>query len=161
MTSYVVDVARIWLGTVLLVSLYGKLRTWTELVRWVGSLGLPPLPGALGLVTVESSIVVLVALPSTADVGLLLGALTMAGFALVITWLRARGIRVACRCLGATTRPMGVTEVVRNLILASACVAASSLGRVASSPLSVAQAAILGLALTAVTVQSGSLHSGK
>jgi hypothetical protein len=157
MTAFLVDTVRIWLALVLLVSITGKLRAWADLVEWVESLRLVPHraagPAAVGLVAAETAALVLLAIPASADIGLLLTAVTMTGFAIVIARLHRRGVRVACRCLGVTTRPMGYAEVVRNLILAAAGCAAAARPPATGSAWVAAQAAVVGVALAAVTVR--------
>lgn len=71
----------------------------------------------------ELAVVPLVAVPATADAGLLLAAALLAAFSAVIsTVLARRGTAVACRCFGSSGQPLGAHHIIRNAVLAAVAV---------------------------------------
>ncbi|MDT7727581.1 MAG: hypothetical protein QOI21_4157 [Actinomycetota bacterium] len=122
MIAFGVLAARIVIGLVLVVSLTQKTLRPKDFTRWLTRLDV--VPGswagvvATAMAGVEAVAVVLLALPGTYRAGLGLAAVVTAFFAASIFWLARRGTTEPCHCFGASsTRPMGRTEIVRNLVL--------------------------------------------
>lgn len=84
--------------------------------RWSATLG----RATIGL---ELAIAVLVAVPSTAAVGLWLAAVTLVGFALVLLRAVRAGVAESCHCFGASDQPVGPRHVARTTVLAVLAVA--------------------------------------
>ncbi len=76
-------------------------------------------PLAVGVVIVEASVPVLFALPLRAF-GAAVALVLLTGFTAIIVVSMIRGVRVACRCFGASTAAMGWRHVCRNLALSAA-----------------------------------------
>ncbi|MEU4247996.1 MauE/DoxX family redox-associated membrane protein [Amycolatopsis sp. NPDC026612] len=134
MSGFLVLTVRIAVGGVFLVAVCGKVAgraAFGRFAGWLAALLRPRLrrPVAIGLIAAEAAVVVLLAIPGTRFAGLAAAAVVLTGFAAAIVVLVRRGHRVPCRCLGTTgTRPMGTAEVLRNLVLAAASVAAVASG---------------------------------
>lgn len=75
------------------------------------------MPLTVVMAATEVAIVVLVALSWTAMAGLLLAAATLACFAAGAFLLRRRRPGEPCSCFGASTVPLGLRHVVRNVVL--------------------------------------------
>jgi hypothetical protein len=111
-------------------SFFSKIRNgnaFREFAAWVG--GVPPvsrrtqLPVAVTLVAGELVVTGTVIAPGTARWGLTLAALLLTVFAAGIYAALRRGVRAPCRCFGASTTPLGWSQVVRNTLLAVVAVA--------------------------------------
>jgi len=79
--------------------------------RWVGFT-------AGSVIVLEFVAVVLTAVTPIARVGLVLATALLLGFAGVALVVARRGVRVPCRCFGASTTPLGYPQAIRNLVLA-------------------------------------------
>lgn len=160
MSEFFVLTVRVAVGGVFLVAVCGKVAGRAAFGRFAGWLAtlLPPGPRgpvAIGLVAAEAAVVVLLAVPATRFAGLAAAAVVLTGFAAAIAVLVRRGHRVPCRCLGTTgSRPMGTAEVLRNLVLAAAAVAALASGPGApASPTDPAAAVLLGVTSALLVVR--------
>jgi hypothetical protein len=139
--DYVVLAARCLVGVVFAVSALTKLRTRTALRDFAGSLGqfgVPlrrrrPLGLAVGLAEATIPVLLVAALAgdaaagptarAMAGAGFGLAAILLAGFTTAIARARRRGVRVPCRCFGASATPLGRQHLVRNGLLLAAVAA--------------------------------------
>lgn len=150
---------RCTVALVFLVSTASKLSgrsAFAEFVaatRTVGDLpGRYARPVAAAVVAVEAATAVLTALPATSAAGLCLAASVLVGFALAVGRTVRRGGAASCRCFGPSPGPLGVTQIVRNVVLAGAALGGLSAGApVAPVPAGVALALGAG-ALAAIVV---------
>ncbi|HUR03580.1 MAG TPA: MauE/DoxX family redox-associated membrane protein [Nonomuraea sp.] len=124
--QYVEVASRLLLLTMFTLALASKIssrRAWDEFVesiRAMAVVGDPKAPAAAVATTAgEGAVIVLAAVPlrwagSAAFViaAGLLGCLTIA-----VAMVVRRGNSVTCRCFGATQTPLGVSHVVRNVLL--------------------------------------------
>jgi methylamine utilization protein MauE len=121
---YLVLFAAVTLGEVFAVSLIGKLPGRTAHPAYVRATGdlLPARaasaagPVALGVLVAEGVAVVLLVLAPVLGLSLAAGLLFV--FTIALTGALRRGSRTACRCFGASSRPIGPVQIVRNLLLA-------------------------------------------
>lgn len=130
---------RILIGTVFLAAVIGKVagrRSYAAFTASLGRLGVVPaaMTRAVALIVVAAEwLVCLLLLMPRADAvgaGLALAAVLLTGFAVTIVFALARGTREVCRCFGsASSSPLGVRHVVRNLLLGglAACSAGTTL----------------------------------
>jgi hypothetical protein len=119
--------ARCLIGAIFAVSAVAKLRNrgaFGAFASWVRDLPVPPLlrtrqgmPLAVVMAAAEAAIVVLVAFPWTAMAGLLLATATLACFAAGAFLLHRRRPGEPCSCFGASTVPLGLRHVARNVLL--------------------------------------------
>lgn len=72
---------------------------------------------ALAVVLVEATIALTVAVPALAVAAFLLAGLTMAVFTASIIMMMRHGSMEPCHCFGASSRPPGRLDLVRNLAL--------------------------------------------
>lgn len=156
MTGYLVLVARCLLAAVLLLSTTTKVngRAGFQAFRdWVRDLRAVPerrvTQVAMLMTAVETITLLLLALPGTYPAGLVLAAVTMAFFAGSAVFLMRRGITVPCRCFGASAsgRPMGATDIVRNLLLTVIATTAAAVAVLAAPPIPSSAAIILAVLL--------------
>jgi len=125
--AYVSLAARAAVGLVFVVALLNKLRSRarrTEFVAatrrlapdWLGRL-VPAVTLAATVAVAEACIVALLSAPGTGAWGLAL-AMGVAGiFAAAIGAALRRDDRSPCNCFGASTRPLGLGQLMRNLLL--------------------------------------------
>lgn len=144
------------------VSLASKVRSraaWSGFVDSVRRLG--QLRGPLAAVmagavaTAELLVVGLLAVPVSTPLGLALGAALLVGFTVALMRARRRGVRAACRCFGASTSPVGIRQVVRNLLLLGAVGLAGVGAAAGTAPLHLAGlvvAVTAGLAVAVVLI---------
>jgi hypothetical protein len=139
---YVVLACRAVLVGIFVVSLAGKIRgrrayasfrmsviEWRVLSRrWSAA-------AAVGAVAGEAGVVVLLALPWAVWSGFVLAGVMLAAFTVGISLALRRGRTAVCRCFGASTTPLGMTQVVRNLLLLAVCVTGAVGATVSSGPL--------------------------
>ncbi|WP_369217416.1 MauE/DoxX family redox-associated membrane protein, partial [Streptomyces flavofungini] len=119
---------RILIGTVFLAAAWSKVSGRRSFGAFTASLGrLNVLPGtavravAFAVVATEWLVCLLLLVPRARAVGLglAIAAALLTVFAVVIAAVVARGTKEACRCFGgASTAPLGVRHIVRNLLLA-------------------------------------------
>lgn len=156
MTGYLVLVARCLLAAVLLLSTTTKVsgRASFQAFRdWVRDLTVVPprwvTRVAVLMTAVEAITLLMLALPATYPAGLILAALVMASFAGSAAVLVRRGITVPCRCFGAASagRPMGATEIVRNILLTAIATSAAAAAVLAAPPIPAGAAIILAILL--------------
>ncbi|MEH1166253.1 MauE/DoxX family redox-associated membrane protein [Micromonospora sp. CPCC 205539] len=109
---------------VFVVALAGKIRkraAFDEFRASIAALRVLPrrwsLPVAVAVAATEATVVVLLALPITALVGVSLAVALLAAFTTGIVLALRQGQRAPCRCFGASATPLGPTHVVRNLVL--------------------------------------------
>ncbi len=116
----------------------------TGLVRWVAS----------GVIIGELAVCVLLATPSASAVmmGFALTVVLLSVFTAGITIALRRGVRVPCRCFGASRTPLGRWHIGRNAVLVLiTCVGALvTPGAADAQPAGVATAAAAGVALGAL-----------
>ncbi|MFJ8078415.1 MauE/DoxX family redox-associated membrane protein [Streptomyces sp. NPDC096176] len=132
--SYVAIGIRCLIGVVFLVSSLSKVSRRGAFASFTASVSemrlLPPaLAGTVASAVVSAECAVCVLLVIPAAPAMTLGFLAAAGmlttFAAAITLSLRRGGRVACRCFGASTTPLGLLHVVRNGVLASLAILAA------------------------------------
>jgi Methylamine utilisation protein MauE len=106
-------------------SAFSKIKNgaaFAEFATWLG--GVPPVsrrtqvPFAAILVAGELVVAGAVIAPGTVEVGFLLAALLLTVFAAGIYAALRGGVRAPCRCFGASTAPLGWSQIVRNALLA-------------------------------------------
>ncbi|MEY9935501.1 hypothetical protein ABH926_010183 [Catenulispora sp. GP43] len=139
------------LGAVFLIAFGGKVRSPAALRAFAGSLAdlgwlsarLRP-AAVVGLLVVEGATVLLVVWPGTAAAGFAAAFALLVVFVLGVGLSMRRGERVRCLCFGADRGPMGVSDVVRNLVLAA--VAALGFGSSLAGGTAVAGGAIAAVA---------------
>ena len=68
-------------------------------------------------VAAEGAVALLTALPATAPAGLLLAVGVLGVFTYALVRVLRRNRVVTCRCFGSSTTPVGVPQVVRNVLL--------------------------------------------
>jgi hypothetical protein len=153
--AYVALWCRITVAGVFLASLATKVHGRVALAEFVSSVGslrvLPrrwPRPAAYGTAAAEAGTLLLVAMPATVRLGFAAGAVLLSAFTVAIAASLRRGDRTPCRCFGASTTPMGLPHLVRNLALVAVCatglVATTSAADPASHPVGIATALVSG-----------------
>ncbi|GAA3426122.1 hypothetical protein GCM10018953_33050 [Streptosporangium nondiastaticum] len=155
---------RAFLAVLFIASVHGKARRGTAYRRFEEAVErlLPSWPPARRLgsrriaalvLAAEAGVPVLVAAPATAPAGLLLGAALLLAFAGVLARAVRAGHDGACHCFGESARPVGRGQVIRNLVLGSAALAAAGLAtRGGTAGLEGTLVAVLAGALLAVLV---------
>ncbi|MEW2512832.1 MauE/DoxX family redox-associated membrane protein [Streptomyces sp. NPDC046870] len=126
---------RCLIGTVLLAAAVGKAasgRSFAAFTSSLDDLGLVPpravRPVAVAVVAGEALVCLLLAAPwaGLPALGLTGAAVLLLAFATAIACAVARGTRAVCRCFGgASTGPLGVRHIVRNVLLAGLALAAA------------------------------------
>lgn len=121
---------RLVITGIFLVSLGSKIRgraQYREFVAATAALTGSRAPHARRLagltVVAEGAVALLTALPLTAPAGLLLAIGVLSVFTYALVRVLRRGRVVTCRCFGSSTTPVGVTQVVRNMVLILTAVA--------------------------------------
>ncbi|MEN3308412.1 MAG: hypothetical protein V7603_4614 [Micromonosporaceae bacterium] len=161
MTGLLVLTVRTVLALILLVSLATKARDRAGFLDWVRTLAVVPQRSvpAVGtaLAAAEGAALVLLVLPPTQAAGLVLAGCVLAFFAGAVGWIVRRGVSVACRCFGESSKPMGTTEVIRNALLSLAAWSAALAALLGAAPLppaaDAAPALLLGTGLALVVVR--------
>lgn len=125
--AYVSLAARAAVGLVFAVALVSKVRSRAQRAEFVAATRrlapgwLSPLVPAVLLAAVaaaiEAAVVVLLAVPATGGWGFALAAGLAASFGVAIGVALRRGETGACNCFGASARPLGATQLVRNALL--------------------------------------------
>ncbi|WP_067183992.1 MauE/DoxX family redox-associated membrane protein [Microtetraspora niveoalba] len=124
---YLAIAIRCLIGVVFLLSFVGKVggrgkfTAFTASIRDLRFLPAVRTPAVARLVVVaEGSVPVLLAVPSPIAVaaGHVLALALLLAFAAVIVFTVRRGLRVTCRCFGASPIPLGAEHVARNVVLA-------------------------------------------
>jgi hypothetical protein len=153
---YVALICRCLMAATFGFSAFSKIKNgaaFREFTTWLG--GVPPvsrrteLPLAAILVAAELVVAGAMIAPGTVRPGFLLAALLLIVFAAGIYAALRRGFREPCRCFGASTTPLGWSQIVRNAVLvlvaASGAITQGSHGAVAVPGviLSLATAALL------------------
>ena len=114
-------------------------------------------PVALGVLAAELATVCLLAWPAVAPVGFGMAAGLGTGFSAAVVAALRRGERGPCRCLGATTTPLGGSQLARNGAVVTAALAGLLLaGWSEPVPVGLAGvglAALAGLALAGLVVR--------
>lgn len=130
MASFVVFV-RALVGGVFVFSAMTKLRSRGQFVAFVSSvraMGLVPAcwttPIAVAVAASELAAAVLVAVDRLYRLGLVLAVVLLVVFLIAIAVVARRGLEATCRCLGASTRPLGALHLARNAGLAVIALAA-------------------------------------
>jgi uncharacterized membrane protein YphA (DoxX/SURF4 family) len=119
---------RVMLAVVLGFAAASKLRgrrAFRDFVESLSALGVPArAPLAHAVVAAEiSAIVLLVLVPSA---GFPLAMALVVGFTVVVARAIRSGVRVACRCFGASQTALGPAHLVRNLLLLLVAVAGTA-----------------------------------
>lgn len=127
---YVSLAARVAVGLVFLIALVNKVRSraqWTDFVAATRRLApgrlsrlVPAVALASAVAASEAGVVLLLAAPQTSTWGFALAAGLAGLFSLAIVSALRRGERGSCNCFGASTRPLGAPQLVRNLLLVAA-----------------------------------------
>lgn len=148
---YLVLVAAGTLWVVFAVSAASKLRGHASYTAFVTSTRrlLPTRfrwarQAALLVVVAETAIVL--ALPVVPVVGLAAGAALLGAFSVAIVGAVRRGVSAPCRCFGASARPLGVAQAVRNALLALFAVGGAAAASAVPDPLAGAHPAGVALA---------------
>jgi hypothetical protein len=137
------------IGVVFAVAAVSKVRDFGGFADGLRRMGLLPpklvRPVAATVVAGEIATVLLLAIPGTLAIGFACAAVLLAGFTVTIVLALRRASAAACRCFGASERPLSQVHVVRNalLLVIVACGLAGS-GQVGSVVL--AGAAVAGAA---------------
>ncbi|MGN9907511.1 MauE/DoxX family redox-associated membrane protein [Phytohabitans sp. LJ34] len=121
--------AQLWcqavIAGVFLLAVSAKARRPAEWVSSVDAMGIVPAKWtrlvAHAVLVSEAATVILVATPPTAPIGLTSAAALLSIFTAGIARTLRRGNRMACHCFGASTTPLGLPHVMRNLILLALC----------------------------------------
>ena len=115
---------RLIIAGIFLVSLGSKVRgraQYREFVAATTALTGARAPYARCLagltVAAEGAVALLTALPQTALAGLLLAVGVLSVFTYALVRVLRRDRVVTCRCFGSSTTPVGVPQVVRNVVL--------------------------------------------
>jgi hypothetical protein len=74
-------------------------------------------PVALAVTGTEAAIVLLLLVPATTILGFSLAVAMLFVFSTGILKIRRRRATVPCRCFGASTTPLGIRHVIRNVAL--------------------------------------------
>jgi hypothetical protein len=164
MTGYLVLCARVMIGAVLLVSVAGKTHgrlAFGEFQNWLRDLTVIPqrltTAVAVTMVAAEAAAVALLAFPMTLALGLAWAAATFAIFAASIAWIAHLGVSVPCRCFGTSARPLGLSQIVRDIALALVAAWAAVSAYLEPQPVppapGVAAALLLGAAATVLVIR--------
>jgi hypothetical protein len=112
---------------VLAVSVISKVRgraSLREFVAAVAQMRVVParwaVPAATAAIVAEASVLALVAVPQTVQVGLGAATLLFGGFTAVLARAVSRGAQVGCHCFGASRTPVARRHVVRSGVLCAA-----------------------------------------
>ncbi|MBC6459167.1 MauE/DoxX family redox-associated membrane protein [Actinomadura sp. HBU206391] len=132
--AYLVMTLRALVAGVFLVSFVGKVRSREAFTGFAGSvrrIGRVPrrfaTPVAVGVIAVESGIVVLTAVPATGMVGLVSAGVVLTVFAIALATALRRGAAEPCRCFGVREEPIAWRHVVRNIVLAACALGGAAL----------------------------------
>ncbi|MGX7824648.1 MauE/DoxX family redox-associated membrane protein [Actinokineospora sp. 24-640] len=164
--AYLVFAARCLLVLVFAASAVGKLRGRAAFAAFVqATAALAPLAGrysaplAGAVVAAEVGIVVLLAVPATAAVGLAAALVLLSAFTAAIALALRRGSSAPCRCFGGSggDRPVGTSDLARNAVLALAAVTGLAGPVGAGDPLGLAMAGVTALVLAALVLNFDSL----
>jgi hypothetical protein len=127
--TYVVLACRAVLVGIFVVSLASKIRSRTayatfrmSVIEWRVLSRRRSAAAAVGAVAGEAGGVLLLALPWTVWSGFVLAGVVLTAFTVGISLALPRGRTALCRCFGASTTPLGMAQVVRNLVLLAVCV---------------------------------------
>lgn len=132
MSGYLELGCRGLLAGVFLVSLAGKLRGRSEYSAFVTATASLLATGhrrarVLAPLTIAAEIAIVGAL-AVGPAGLLAAAALLGCFTVALVLALRRGTTAPCRCFGASTTPVAVHHVVRNLVLAGLAIAGSVAG---------------------------------
>jgi len=156
MTAFLVSV-RVVLAGLFLFSAATKLRSPSQLTQFVDSLRSMTIAPERWVSSIAVTVAVaelgtgaLILLDASHRAGLIAAAMLLISFAVAIVVSVRRGAQTTCRCLGASTRPLGRLHVARNASLAAiAVLAAASPG---SSSLSAEELVVVVFVALAVLV---------
>lgn len=101
-------------------------------------------PVVAAVICAEAAVVVLIALPGTARLGLAAAAALLAAFAVAIGVGLRRGVGAPCPCFGTTGAPLGAAHLVRNALL-TAIALTGALAAQTTAPTGAAAGALTGL----------------
>ncbi|MGN9919534.1 MauE/DoxX family redox-associated membrane protein [Micromonospora palomenae] len=156
---------RLLLAVVFILAAFSKISgaaAWLAFVRALHQMRQVPdavlRPAAIATVAIEALVAVLLLVPVRAvgALGFALASCVLLVFTVVVGLAMRRGNRTPCRCFGASTSPLGLPHITRNLVLI--CTAALGLtGASAAGTLEVpyallagASGLIVGLLITAL-----------
>ncbi|MGC4944373.1 MauE/DoxX family redox-associated membrane protein [Kribbella sp. DT2] len=150
---------RVLLGGVFAVSAGSKLSSRAAFaefvaatVRLTGAAAWLARELAVGVVVAEIAVVVALMVPASTQWGFAAAIGLLGAFSVAIVRSLRRGQRAPCRCFGASSTPLGLQHVIRNVVLAAFGVLGIS-GATAALELGpacvVAFAALIGVALVA------------
>ncbi|GAA3441500.1 MauE/DoxX family redox-associated membrane protein [Planomonospora venezuelensis] len=159
--DYLVVAVRCALFVVFAASLVSKVRSRASFTSFAASLPGFGVPGgraggsAAAVVAAEFSVLVLLLLPGAVPAGFALAAVLLTVFSAAMALALRRGVRAPCRCFGASAAPVSGRHVARNLVLASAALAAGTLSaavRQPTHPAGLAIAATAGAVLAVLVI---------
>jgi len=152
--QYLEVVCRLLLAAVFITAAFTKLSgkaAWLAFVQSLRQLDQVPgpllRPAALAAVAIEVIVVVLLLVPVRVAgwIGFALAGCLLLSFTLVIGRALSRGNRAPCRCFGASSTPLGMSHILRNLVLVLVAVLGLA-GASASGPLDAPYALLAGAA---------------
>jgi uncharacterized membrane protein YphA (DoxX/SURF4 family) len=152
MSGYLELGCRGLLAGVFLISLAGKLRGRAAYAAFVAATASLLATGGrqarvLAPLTIVAELGTVVAL-AIGPFGLVAGAALLGCFTVALVLALRRGSAAPCRCFGASTTPIGLHHVVRNVVLAGLAVAGAIAGSVADDqPIDPAALAVTALAV--------------
>ncbi|EXG82682.1 MauE/DoxX family redox-associated membrane protein [Cryptosporangium arvum] len=149
---YLVLVAAATLWVVFAVSAVSKLRGRAAYAAFVASTGrlLPSRFGAarpVALLVLAAELAVVGTLPVVPVAGLGVGAVLLGAFGVAILAATRRGVTAPCRCFGASARPLGAAQAVRNGLLAVLAAGGAAAAVAVGDPLAGAHPAGVAIAL--------------
>ncbi len=128
--TFVALFCRTLIGLIFLVSAGHKILSRQRLRDFTSWIAVLPLPtrrlgrlSAVVVVSAEILIVLLIALPATAAIGLIVAAVTLAVFATATVVLLRKGTRTPCLCFGPSDTPLRVRHAIRDLLLLAVAIA--------------------------------------
>ncbi|MEU8247918.1 MauE/DoxX family redox-associated membrane protein [Nonomuraea sp. NPDC048916] len=138
--QYLEVACRLLLAAVLIMAAFTKVSgkgAWLAFVHSLRQLDQVPSPllqpVALAVVAIEAIVAVLLLVPVRVAgwIGFALAGCLLLSFTLVIGRALSHGNRAPCRCFGASSTPLGLSHVLRNLMLV--CVAVLGLAGASAS----------------------------
>jgi hypothetical protein len=119
---------RLLLGAVFILSAASKLRSRVAFDEFEAAtqslLNVPPRPGralAIASIGVELLAVFLLVIPTLIMIGFAVSCALLLTYSTAIGRALRRGVRTPCRCIGASSEPLGGSLLLRNGILVAGC----------------------------------------
>ena len=126
LNGYLAETCRYLILFTMCVAALGKVASYAQFrenlhqgfdipVSWTGLI-------TLVLIVSEATVVLLLVLePRLRMLGMILATFMLVAFTLVLVWVLLKDRLVRCNCFGSNNDFIGVSDVVRNLLLISAC----------------------------------------